>query len=180
MDDLVYIIIIIILVVVIIFFIVRTEYPSTQVTPTTNEIIITPNKSGCAGSIYGCCPNSSLAKYDYMGKNCYSSNPFMPIQPVRYPSQPYQPPPPPPELHEPPPPPEPHDPKMGGCGGTIYGCCPNSSLAKHDNIGSNCTSFHPVLPPQPPILSRDPPHFPITDPTNLFPKLSPPPPHFPI
>ena len=68
--------------------------------------------------------------------------------------------------NQPPSLPEPHDPIMGGCTGTIYGCCPNSPIAKHDYIGSNCSSFHPPLPPHPPIISRPPPHFPIHGPIN--------------
>jgi hypothetical protein len=121
MDDLGFIIIIILLVVVIIFFIVRLE---NQAKPTpTNEVIITPG--GCAGTIYGCCPNSTVAKHDYIGSNCSSYNPI-----IINPPSPYHPP-------TPPLPPTPYDPP-GGCAGTRYGCCPYSNVAKQDITGSNC------------------------------------------
>jgi len=29
-------------------------------------------------------------------------------------------------------------PIVGGCAGTIYGCCPNGVTAKMNNIGTNC------------------------------------------
>ena len=51
---------------------------------------------GCAGTRYGCCPNSSIAS-NSNGSNC----------------------------------------PIGGCAGTRYGCCPNSSIASNAN-GSNC------------------------------------------
>ena len=38
----------------------------------------------------------------------------------------------------PPPQPQPQPQVYGGCSGTIYGCCPNSTLARHDPSGSNC------------------------------------------
>jgi len=27
---------------------------------------------------------------------------------------------------------------IGGCAGTRYGCCPNTKISKHDELGSNC------------------------------------------
>ena len=32
----------------------------------------------------------------------------------------------------------PYHPMVGGCSGTRYGCCPNSSEAKVNTLGSNC------------------------------------------
>jgi hypothetical protein len=105
MDDLAFIIIIILLLVIIIYFIVRLQNPNKPPTP----VIITPS-GGCAGTQYGCCPNSNIAKHDYIGSNCSSIHPI---------------------IINPPP---------GGCAGTQYGCCPYSNIAKHDLTGSNCIS----------------------------------------
>lgn len=40
--------------------------------------------------------------------------------------------------YPPSPPPQPQPQVYGGCGGTRFGCCPNSTLARHDSVGSNC------------------------------------------
>ena len=116
MDDLAFIIIIILLLVIIIYFIVRLQNPNKPPTP----VIITPS-GGCAGTQYGCCPNSNIAKHDYIGSNCSSIHPII------------------------------INPPSGGCAGTQYVCCPNSNIAKHDYIGSNCASIHPIIinPPSP-------------------------------
>ena len=131
MDDFAFIIIIILLLVIIIYFIIRLQNPNKPPTP----VIITPS-GGCAGTRYGCCPNSTIAKHDYIGSNCSSIHPI-----IINPPSPYHPPPPPPPHPPlpPPPPPEPYYPP-GGCAGTQFGCCPYSSIAKHDSTGSNCIS----------------------------------------
>ena len=138
MDELAFIIIIIILVVIIIFFIVRFKNPA-EPSIQTKQIIITPG--GCAGTQYGCCPNSTVAKHDYIGSNCSSYNPII-ITPqggcagTQYGCCPnsniakhdyigsncssYNPPP-------------PHPQPYGGCSGTQYGCCPDGITPKDAN-----------------------------------------------
>ena len=111
MDELAFIIIIIILVVIIIFFMVRFKNPADP-SIQTKQIIITPG--GCAGTQYGCCPNSNIAKHDYIGSNCSSYNPPPPNPP-------------------PPNPPPPHPQPYGGCSGTQYGCCPDGITPKDAN-----------------------------------------------
>ena len=32
-------------------------------------------------------------------------------------------------------------PLIGGCAGTRYGCCPNSTISKRDERGSNCLLY---------------------------------------
>jgi len=136
MDDLAFIIIILLLVVIIIYFIARFKNPANPPTPT--PVIITTPYGGCAGTMYGCCPNSTVAKHDYIGSNCSSFHPIIINPPTPY--HPPQPPPPPPHPPlPPPPPPQPYQPP-GGCAGTQHGCCPYSSIAKHDEAGSNCIS----------------------------------------
>jgi hypothetical protein len=68
---------------------------------------------GCAGTRYGCCPNSNVPKINFWGTNCYAPNP------------------------PPPPPPNP-TPMAGGCAGTRYGCCPNGVTPKMNYVGTNC------------------------------------------
>ena len=43
-----------------------------------------------------------------------------------------------PRYPPPQPQPQPQPQVYGGCSGTIYGCCPKSTLARHDPSGSNC------------------------------------------
>ena len=31
-----------------------------------------------------------------------------------------------------------HDQPIGGCKGTIFGCCPNNITAKRNSLGTNC------------------------------------------
>jgi hypothetical protein len=44
----------------------------TQTTTTTTQVIPVPRKpiGGCAGTRYGCCPNGSTPKANYLGSNC--------------------------------------------------------------------------------------------------------------
>jgi len=95
---------------------------------------------GCNGTRYGCCPDNVNAKHDTVGSNCYYHPPTpYPPQPTPYPPQP-----------QPQPQPQPIPYSIGGCKGTIYGCCPDNLTAKHDTIGSNCSSYPPPNPtPQP-------------------------------
>ena len=44
--------------------------------------------------------------------------------------------------------PSPH-PYIGGCSGTQYGCCVDGITAKHDAVGTNCSSYPPVPVPPP-------------------------------
>ena len=43
------------------------------VTPTQVVPVVVPGKpiGGCAGTRYGCCPNGSTPKANYLGSNCY-------------------------------------------------------------------------------------------------------------
>jgi hypothetical protein len=132
MDDLAFIIIIVLLVVIIIYFIVLIENPNNPPTPT--PVVITPSYGGCAGTQYGCCPNSTVAKHDYIGSNCSSFNPI-----IIKPPSPYHPPPPPPP-HPPLPPPPPPQPYQTPCIKSKFGCCPYSNISKEDDVGSNCLS----------------------------------------
>ena len=106
---------------------------------------------GCRGTRYGCCPDNVTAKYDTVGSNCYY-HPLPPLPPI--PPNPYPPQPPlPPNPYPPQPKPNPYP--VGGCSGTIYGCCPDNITAKYDNAGSNCSSY-PPQPPQPPLPPAPP------------------------
>ncbi len=51
------------------------------------------------------------------------------------------------KIYIPVPVPSPH-PYIGGCSGTQYGCCVDGITAKHDAVGTNCSSYPPVpVPP---------------------------------
>jgi hypothetical protein len=63
---------------------------------------------GCAGTIYGCCPDGKTSKMNAVGSNCFSE------------------------------PPLPYPKPIGGCAGTRYGCCPNGQTPKMNYIGTNC------------------------------------------
>jgi len=109
---------------------------------------------GCSGTRYGCCPDNVNAKHDTVGSNCYYHPPTpYPPQPIPYPPQPTpyppQPTPRPPQPTPYPPQPQPIPHPIGGCKGTIYGCCPDNVTAKQDNVGSNCSSYPPPNPPPP-------------------------------
>jgi hypothetical protein len=103
---------------------------------------------GCRGTRYGCCPDNVNAKHDTVGSNCYYHPPNpQPPQPMPYPPQPtpYPPQPRPPQPTPYPPQPTPYPPQptpqpypVGGCKGTIYGCCPNNITPKINMEGSNC------------------------------------------
>ena len=108
---------------------------------------------GCSGTRYGCCPDNVNAKHDTVGSNCYY---HPPLPPNPYPPNPYPPNPLPPHPLPPHPlPPNPLPPNplpypVGGCSGTRYGCCPGNDTVKHDDVGSNCSSYPPPTPPPPP------------------------------
>ena len=83
---------------------------------------------GCAGTQYGCCMDGTTTKMNAYGTNC---------QPAPYPPVPPPPPPPPYPPVPPPPPPQP----IGGCAGTQYGCCPNTTTPKFNQQGTNCPNY---------------------------------------
>lgn len=116
---------------------------------------------GCRGTRYGCCPDNINAKHDTVGSNCYYHPPNpQPPQPTPYPPQPNpyppqpNPYPPQPRPPQPQPQPTPQPYLVNKCKGTIYGCCPDNVTAKHDTMGSNCSSYPPPNPPPPPPISR--------------------------
>ena len=49
--------------------------PTQMTTTTTTQVVpvVVPGKpiGGCAGTRYGCCPNGSTPKANYLGSNCY-------------------------------------------------------------------------------------------------------------
>ena len=96
-----------------------------------------PNVQGnCSQTAFGCCPNGIDSKINYSGSNCPPYNPGPGYFPEPQP-QPYIPPPGP--SPGPSPGPQPLPPKpIGGCAGTIYGCCPNNMTPKINMQGSNC------------------------------------------
>lgn len=112
-----------------------------------NNVTIIKNQNNiqasCSQTAFGCCPDGVNSKINYYGTNCpgYKLMPGYPIPPP-------PPPPPPPTTTQPPTtqppitpqpitPPQPKKP-IGGCSGTIYGCCPNNYTPKLDQSGSNC------------------------------------------
>ena len=112
---------IIIILGIILFILILLNHISIQTTHTT-----TTNQGNCSQTIYGCCPDGINSKINFYGTNCPNYQP-----PPGYPNLP----PPPP----PPPGPYPNNPKpIGGCAGTIYGCCPNNYTPKINEQGSNC------------------------------------------
>ena len=40
-------------------------------TQTTTQVVPIKPIGGCAGTRYGCCPNGSTPKANYLGTNCY-------------------------------------------------------------------------------------------------------------
>ena len=84
----------------------------------------------CSQTAFGCCSDGINSKINVYGTNCPGYIP----QPGYIPT-PYGPP------QPPPPPPLPHPISLkpiGGCSGTIYGCCPNNYTPKINESGSNC------------------------------------------
>ena len=65
---------------------------------------------GCAGTRYGCCYDSEIAKADYHGSNCPHRRP----EPKPHPE----------------PKPKPHKDIIGGCKGSEFGCCPDGKTLK--------------------------------------------------
>jgi hypothetical protein len=108
-----------------------------HITIITTSDVEQPN---CSQTAYGCCPNGVDSKLNYYGSNCpgYKTSPgYTPPPP---PPSPYVPPPPQPVPPPPVPAPIPPPPKpIGGCAGTIYGCCADNVTAKIDTSGSNCS-----------------------------------------
>ena len=104
-----------------------------------NHITIITNPSvqqaGCSQTAFGCCPDGVNSKINYYGTNCPGYRP-----PPGYFPSPYGPPQPQPQPQpQPVPAPGPKPPKpIGGCAGTIYGCCPNNYTPKVNQQGSNC------------------------------------------
>jgi hypothetical protein len=84
-------------------------------------------QGSCSQTTFGCCPDGVNSKINYYGTNCPAYVPG----PGYYPT-PSTPPPPPPGPGPTPPKP------IGGCAGTIYGCCPNNQTPKINQQGSNC------------------------------------------
>jgi hypothetical protein len=91
---------------------------------------------------YGLCNDGYTCKNDTWGSNCpytntpssSSSSSTQPMHPYYIiPADSYN-----PNQPIPPPAPVPYQPVVGGCAGTQFGCCPNSSIAKRDSNGSNC------------------------------------------
>ena len=101
---------------------------------------------------YGLCNDGFTCKNDYWGSNCpqvtsvtsissSSPQPYYIIPYGQYPSSQVNPYPPNqynPNQPPPPPAPLPYQPIVGGCAGTMFGCCANSNIAKIDSNGSNC------------------------------------------
>ena len=138
----------ILLVVILCFLILYTITHINVITPPSPSPSPFPYPTpvgGCSGTIYGCCPDNVTAKHDTVGSNCSS---YPPRPPNPYPPQP----------NPYPPQPNPNPYPVGGCSGTIYGCCPDNVTAKHDTVGSNCSSYPPRPPnPYPPQPNPYPP-----------------------
>ena len=82
---------------------------------------------GCAGTRYGCCPNSTTPKYNPQGTNCSIKGGCEGtiygccsdyVTPKKNPQGTNCP--------------------IGGCAGTKFGCCPDNSTPKLNPQGSNC------------------------------------------
>lgn len=97
-----------------------------------NITIIQPvQQTKCSQTAFGCCSDGINSKINVYGTNC----------PGYIPQHVYIQPPPPP----PPQPPLSHPISLkpiGGCSGTIYGCCPNNYTPKINQSGSNCLEQH--------------------------------------
>jgi hypothetical protein len=100
-----------------------------------NITIIHPvQQTKCSQTTFGCCSDGINSKINVYGTNCPGYIP----QPG-YIQTPYGPPqPPPPPLPQPPLPHPISLKPIGGCSGTIYGCCPNNYTPKINQSGSNC------------------------------------------
>ena len=68
---------ILVLILIIILFMVIINHiviitPTKTTTTTTTNVVPVPMKpiGGCAGTRYGCCPNGSTPKANYVGSNC--------------------------------------------------------------------------------------------------------------
>jgi hypothetical protein len=130
-------IIIIILIVILIILVILNYFKL------KNIQIATVGNATCSQTTFGCCPNGVDSKIDYFGTNCPGYVPapgYLPTETI--------PPPPPEPVPIPPPPPQPVPPPphpilpipkpIGGCEGTMYGCCPNNVTPKINEQGSNC------------------------------------------
>ncbi len=99
-------------------------------------------QANCSQTAFGCCPDGVNSKVNFYGTNCpgYRPEPGYPITPT--PVRPLPGPIPigpghPTPLTPPGPGPSRQKP-IGGCAGTVYGCCPNNQTPKIDIYGSNC------------------------------------------
>jgi hypothetical protein len=108
--------IIIILGIILIILILLNHVTIVATTNTT-----THTQANCSKTTFGCCPDGVNSKIDYFGSNCPGYRPGPGYYPIR---------------HIPPGPRM--GPRMGGCAGTRYGCCPNNQIPKYDERGSNC------------------------------------------
>lgn len=110
---------IIILGMILLILIILNHITIVQTTTTTTT---TTNQGNCSQTAFGCCPDGVNSKINFYGTNCPGYRPG-----PGYPNPP------------PPPGPGPRSSKpIGGCAGTIYGCCPNNQTPKINTQGSNC------------------------------------------
>lgn len=96
------------------------------------------NSSNCSQTSFGCCPDGINAKMNFYGTNCNGYKPYPIYQPQPIPIPVPNPIPQPQPIPVPNPIPQPIHQPIGGCAGTMFGCCPNNITAKINQQGSNC------------------------------------------
>lgn len=116
--------VLLIIIVLVVMAVTTRPEPSPRPRPRPYPVPV-PVVGGCAGTRYGCCPDGTTAKSNYFGTNCDRPYPF----PWPFPRPPHY----RPHHH-----PRPQHTIIGGCAGTRWGCCPNSSVAKANRHGTNC------------------------------------------